>query len=180
MARADTTRDIRAFRARGGNAAADFERLYRESYEVVYNYIGFRMAGDAAVEDVVAESFLKAAKSFGKFDPSQAKFSTWVVSIARNCMADHWRKSRPAATLDGVPDSVLALEDDYPSLNEDEALVRRLLRCLDDEARELVFMKYYEGKKNVDIARELGMNESTVATKLHRALRKMRTAAETE
>ena len=158
------------------DTAREFERLYRESYGGVYGYVRVRMADDAAAEDVVAEAFLKAAKSFGSFDPSRAKFSTWVTTIARNCMVSYYRRKRPAAALDDVPEHVLA-EDGGQDGVDDRDLVDRLLACLDGGERELVALKYREGLRNVDIASELGMNPSTVATRLARALAKMKEAA---
>lgn len=153
----------------------EFERLYRESYDYVYNYVRCRMADDAATEDVVAEAFYKAARSFGMFDPARAKFSTWVAKIAVNCMNDHYRRLRPTSCIDDVPESRLACPDGTGSL-DDRDLADRLLGVLDPSERELVVMKYREGYHNVDIAAELGMNSSTVATKLANALAKMREA----
>lgn len=171
--------NMKAFRgSRGNSDAAQFERLYRENYEYVYNYVSFRMAGSQDAEDIVSEAFLKAARSFNAFDPNRARFSTWVVSIARNCLVDYWRKQRSNAPIEEVPDTVIAVEDDYAGLNEDAALARKLLAGLDESDRELVFLKYYKGMKNVDIAQELGMNASTVATRLQRALARMRATAE--
>ena len=155
----------------------EFECLYQESYELVYNYVRYRMADDTCAEDVVAEAYLKAARSFGKFDPARAKFSTWVVTIAINCMKDHWRRSRPASCIDDVPDIRLVQPDETGAV-ADRDLVDRLLGVLDAPERELVLMKYREGFRNVDIAEELDMNASTVATKLANALAKMRTAYE--
>ena len=153
----------------------EFERLYRESYELVYNYVRCRMADDAAAEDVVAEAFHKAARSFGSFDPARAKFSTWVVKIAVNCMNDHYRRLRPTSCIDDIPEGHLACPDGTGDL-VDRDLADHLLGVLDPAERELVVMKYREGYRNVDIAAEPGMNASTVATKLANALAKMREA----
>ncbi|MBO4352682.1 MAG: sigma-70 region 4 domain-containing protein, partial [Eggerthellaceae bacterium] len=49
-----------------------------------------------------------------------------------------------------------------------------------EEDRELVFLKYYEDKRNVEIAQILDMNPATVATRLRRALLTMRTHAKEE
>ena len=62
----------------------EFERLYRQSYALVYNYVCYRMPGSAAVEDIVSEAFLSAARNFHRYDASRSKFSTWVVAIAKN------------------------------------------------------------------------------------------------
>ena len=144
---------------------------------MVYNYVLRRMASREATEDIVSEAFLHAARSFDRFDPERAKFSTWVISIARNCIVDYCRRERPTAALEDVPEGTYATEDEVADQSDDQELVINLLRCLDDGERELVFMKYYEGKRNVEIAEALGMNASTVSTKLARAMAKMRMTA---
>lgn len=148
-----------------------------ESYGLVYNYVRYRMANDHATEDVVADAFLKAARAFDRFDPARSKFSTWVINIAINCMNSHYRKVRPTVALDDAP---LNATVDYGEADhvDDRDMVDRLLGCLDEDERRLVVMKYHEDKRNVDIAQELGMNASTVSTKLANALAKMRAAAE--
>ena len=154
---------------------AEFERLYRESYPAVYNYVSYRMAASPAAEDVVSEAFLRAARAFDGFDPARAKFTTWVMSIALNCMRTHFRRQRPEATLDNVPEGVLQVDGGQDGV-DDRELAAQLLSMLDDEEREMVYRKYYEGKRNIEIAEEMKMNPSTVATKLQRALGKMRAA----
>ena len=141
----------------------------------MYNYVRSRMRDDDGAEDVVAEAYLKAARSFSRYDPTRAKFSTWVVRIAVNCMNDRWRRARPTACIDDVPESRLAQPDGTAAV-DDRELVDRLLDVLDDRERDLVLMKYLLGYRNVDIAEELGMNASTVSTKLANALAKMRSS----
>ena len=158
---------------RRGTRESAFEELYRESYALVYNYVRLRMAGDDAVEDVVAEAYLQAARHFDSYDPARAKFSTWVIRIATNTMISHWRKRRPTTTLDEVPEGFFS---EPPAQNDvdDRDLVDRLLTVLNTTERELVLLKYREGYRNVEIAAELNMNPSTVSTKLATALKKMR------
>ena len=131
------------------------------------------MANDEAAEDVVSEAYLLAARSFHLFDPTRTKFTTWVTSIALNCMRSHYRKNRPTAALDETPEEKTAVYGEQDII-DDQDLIEHLLEHLDDEERSLVFMKYYEGKRNIEIANELDMNASTVSTKLARAISKMR------
>lgn len=154
----------------------EFTRLYLESYKLVYNYVRHRMPGNEA-EDVVAEAYLLAARSFGSFDPTRAKFSTWVISIAHNCMVNHYRKVRATSSLKEVPEHLYSVQDEQDAVGDRE-LVDQLLGTLDARERELVLLKYREGMRNVDIAEKLQMNPSTVSTMLSRALSKMRNAAE--
>ena len=135
------------------------------------------MACDADAEDIVSEAFIKAARSFSAFDPTRAKFSTWVITIAKNCMISYFRAQRPTVVLEDAPESAFA-QDSHEDAVTDLMLVKDLLACLDDEERELVALKYREGMRNADIASMLGLNPSTVSTKLSRALAKMRSCAE--
>ena len=164
---------------RGGKSAAEreFERLYKESFGLVYSYVRARMSRDADAEDVVAEAYMKAARSFDSFDPNRAKFSTWMVAIARNCMISHFRKERVTTALDDVPESVAATEGGQNAV-DDRELALQLLATLDDDERALVLLKYREDMRNIDIARERNMNPSTVSTVLARAIGKMRARAE--
>lgn len=154
-----------------------FSELYLESYSVVYNFVRRRMGGSDAAEDIVSEAFLLAARSFSGYDPTRAKFSTWVTRIALNCMVSHYRKEREVASLDELPD-VFFQEDGRQEELENKELVVQLLSILDPDELKLVLMKYRDGKRNVDIASELGMNPSTVSTEISRALAKMRRSAQ--
>ena len=174
MARVDGMRLVSGRRGRSPERA--FEHAYRDSYPLVYNYVFRRMPNREASEDVVAEAFMRAARYFDRFDESRAKFSTWVISIARNCISDYYEHNVASASLDDVPEGAYAEDDERDARLIDDELVRQLLAVLDDEERELIALKYYEGRRNVEIAQELGMNPSTVSTKLARTIAKMRAA----
>ena len=133
------------------------------------------MASDEA-EDIVSEAFMFAARSFRSFDPSRAKFSTWVIKIAINCMNTYYRRERPTVDVDEIA-PILVSESSEEDVIDDRELVDRLLGVLDDDERELVVLKFREDMRNVDIAQQLGMNASTVSTLLSRAVAKMRAAA---
>lgn len=186
MAKTDEKSKARAFRGgrsvRRQNAdearAAEFERLYRESYPMVYGRVLFRMCDEEAARDVTAEAFLRAARFFKRFDSSKAKFSTWVNAIAQNCIVDYYRKSRNYTPIEAVPESAFVSDEDHAGSVADADLAHRLLGMLDEEDREIVFMKYCEERTNAEIACTLDMNPSTVATRVQRALAKMRAVVE--
>lgn len=174
MAQNNLTDNLYVIRGKGRRAkTVSFEELYRDSYDAVYNYVSFLMAGREGVEDIVAEAFMKAARYFQRFDPSRAKFSTWVISIAQNCMKSYYRSKRPSVALDDVSESFFSQAGGQDEV-DDRQLAVQLLEALNEEERQLVYMKYYEGMRNVEIAEEMGINASTVSTKLARALERMR------
>ena len=175
-----TARGPRSRRGIARDPKLAFEQYYRESYSLVYNYI-FRYVGNAAdAQDITADTYMRAARYFDNYDASRAKFSTWVISIARNCMNTHFRRTRPTTDIDDVAEGLYATNENPEELvanTPEKADVTKLLEVLDDESREMVFKKYFEQKSNKDIALEMNMNASTVSTKLSRAMAKMRVVA---
>jgi RNA polymerase sigma-70 factor (ECF subfamily) len=166
---------------RGGQVSSDpkqeFERNYRENYPMVYNYVFRRVADRSAAEDVTSEAFLRAARYFSRFDPERAKFSTWVISIARNCINDYFARSADSVPLDEISEGAYAQEEVGNDHVGNVELAEQLLAVLDDDERRLVYLKYYEERRNTEIAEILGMNASTVSTRLSRAMAKMRAVA---
>lgn len=160
------------------HSPAEFERLYRECYNEVYSHILFRMLDEEAARDVTSDAFLRAARFFETFDPSRAKFATWVKVIARNCMIDYYRKQKTQVPIDDVPEGAFASEEDHAEQTVNTDLARQLLLELSESDRELIRLKFFEDLPNKEIAERLGMNASTVATRVQRALATMRSVGE--
>lgn len=160
--------------------SSDLENLYRANFQKVYSYAYYRVLDPALAEDLTSAVFVKAVANYDKFDPSKASFTTWVMRIAHNTLVDYYRMRRENASLDDLNAREPATVDEYPALDDHAEEVARLLSFISEEDRELVFLKYYEGKRNVEIAQMLDMNPATVATRLRRALATMRSHAEGE
>lgn len=152
----------------------DLESLYRANFQKVYNYVYYRLLDPELAEDMTSMVFVKAVEHFDQFDPSKASFSTWVMRIAHNTLVDYYRTRKVNTALDELGEHEPVCEDDYPALDDHAKEVARLLSFVSEEDRELVFLKYHEDKRNIEIARMLGMNPATVATRLRRALATMR------
>ena len=154
------------------------ENLYRANFQRVYNYAYYYLLNPADAEDVTSAVFVKAVSNIDKFDPSKASFATWITRITHNTLIDRSRTRKPTVPFEQIKRDEPSSEDDYPVLDDRQERVAKLLECLSEQDRELVFLKYYQEKKNVEIAQLLDMNPSTVATRLKRALQTMRARAE--
>ena len=155
----------------------DLESLYRDNFQKVYNYAYYRVLNPALAEDLTSTVFVKIVENIDRYDPSKAAFSTWAIRIAHNTIVDHFRKQKVNVPLDDLGANEPSSTDEYPALDEHAKEVARLLSFIEEEDRELVYLKYYEDKRNVEIAEIFDMNPSTVATRLHRALATMRAHA---
>lgn len=156
-----------------------FEELYEEYFPKIYNYIFYRILRREDTEDLVSETFMKAAKNMHRFDDKKASFKTWIFHIAKNTLTDFYRKQKKEASLDDENARVEIAVDfdvqfDRIALPKRRALLRELMG-LKEKERMILYYRYFEGYKNREIAKRLGMNESTVGTVLGRTLKKLRT-----
>ena len=80
-------------RAQDGDGEA-FGQLYDHYADTVYRYIYYRVGGKATAEDLTSETFLRALRRIGTFTYQGRDFGAWLVTIARNLVADHFKSSR--------------------------------------------------------------------------------------
>ena len=126
-------------------------------------------------EDAVQETFLKAYWAMDGFRGGSSG-KTWLVTIAMNTCRDMrrsaWRRYIDwRVTPEELPVAVL------PPEGEDRELTMRVMQ-LSPKLREVVILYYYQDMNMVEIARSLGLAQSTVTTRLKRAREKLREVLE--
>ena len=78
----------------------DIETLYAQYSTKVMGYIHARVRNRADAEDLCSDVFEKVQRKLGEFDSSKASVSTWIFTITRNTVIDHYRRSKPVEELD--------------------------------------------------------------------------------
>jgi RNA polymerase sigma-70 factor (ECF subfamily) len=78
-------------RAQAGEVAA-FESLYDHFYDRVHRYVSFKAGDPTAAEDITEDVFLHMLKSIGSYKHRGHPFSSWLIRIAHNLVADYFRK----------------------------------------------------------------------------------------
>lgn len=174
-------------RARPGLGLPDaFEDWYDQHRSTVYRYVRFRVATREVAEDVTSEVFLKALRSFERYDPSRASPRTWLLRIARNAVTDHLRSLRRRGSLHVSLDRVPDLVSDTPSQEERVLRQERIQALLNANQtlrpadQEILSLRYGAGLSNSEIADSLGISHNAVAVRVHRALKRLKTAVEAE
>lgn len=157
---------------------AEFARFYEEMYDRVYNYARGRTGSAARADEIAADTFERAFRAWGKFDARRGDRRTWLFSLAFRSVADHYRSEKRGvwSSLELAPEAASA-GDAPPQLVEAEQERRNLaaaLESLEEEAREVVTLRFYSGMTNRAIGELLGLSESNVAVILFRSVRKMR------
>jgi len=169
---------------RQGALPPDFAVWYQEHRQVVFRYVRFRVASREAAEDVTSDVFMKALRSLDRYDPGRASPRTWLLRIARNAVTDHLRALRRRGSLhvslDRVPD--LVTSDESPEVRVvREERIQRLLNAsqlLRKPDQDILSLRYGAGLSNQEIAESMSISQNAVAVRLHRALRRLKNAAE--
>ena len=156
-----------------------FVELYEEFLPRVFRYIRYRVNSEQETEDLTSVVFEKALVNFEKYSRDKASFSTWIFSIARNTVIDHYRTQarRPSISLEKAEietSSNELLPDDVLVKMEEREKLQSCLSRLSREEQEIIALKFGAEMNNRQIARATGLSESNVGTKLYRAVRKLR------
>jgi len=152
---------------------ADFERLYRTTYNRVLGTLVVVLGDRAAAEDCVQEAFVKAFHGW-KTWRGDAPAEAWLHRIAINTAISHQRYSRMREVGQvirrlGRP----APPPDPASLAERSDLIRALRRLPPKQAAAIV-LRHHHGYTNREIGAALGIPERTVASRLAAAKARLR------
>jgi RNA polymerase sigma factor (sigma-70 family) len=155
-----------------------FASLYEQYMPGVYRYIHYRVGNVQLAEDITSAVFEKVLTSFSRYQSDRASFLTWLMSIARNMVIDHYRtmgrrKNIPMEEANKMSFDNLSLEQEVVKGEE----LQRLQVCLaglSQHEQEIISLKFSAELTNRRIAGILSMSESNVGTILYRAVSKLR------
>lgn len=186
MAREDSDETL-MHRYRDGDVGA-FEILLSRHERPVYNFIYRSVGGRAVAEELLQETFMRVIKSAPSYE-RQAKFTTWLYTIARNLCVDQSRrqKHRDAQSLDqptrgeegGAP--LLEFVSDGSASSEREAMRTELggrleaaIQKLSEDQREVFLLRQIHDIPFKEIAEIAGISENTAKSRMRYALDKLR------
>jgi RNA polymerase sigma-70 factor (ECF subfamily) len=157
------------------SAPIDWEAVYAEQLPRVYNFLRYRLGNEVVAQDLTSRTFEKAWCDRHRYRRDLAKFSTWLLQIARNVVVDYYRTRHEHSPLeaaaevptDGTPEEEAVIRSNYARLSV-------LTAQLTDRERELLALKYGAGATNRAIAEVTGLTESNVGTILHRSVQILR------
>lgn len=155
----------------------DFERLMLGHLDAAYALAVGLTRDDAAAQDIVQDSYVRAFRAWDRFIPGNDK--AWLLTIVRRqCLT--WLKQRGHRHLVGLDDDDLTPADHGrlsldPAqeatiiANQTQARVRNAVASLAPAFREVIILKEFEDMAYKDIARVLAVPVGTVMSRLSRA-----------
>jgi len=159
----------------------DFAEVYDEHVWQVYGFFAYRLRSRPDAEDLTQQTFERAMRAWGRYDPARASVQTWLVVIARNLLIDHLRadRSRRERTITDVQDDdpALVAAPDRHDLGLEPDLDRALSE-LSERERELIALRFGGDLSGPEIAELTDLTLANVQQILSRALRRLRASIE--
>lgn len=143
-----------------------------------------RLRGATEPEDLTSEVFLAVFERLAAFEGTEARFRSWVFTIAHNKAADAHRRitRRPWTEVDDMH-----LPDQAGGNVEDEALVmlgagrvHALLAELPDVQRDVLLLRIIADLTVAQVATAMGKSQGAVKQHQRRALAHLRERLERE
>jgi RNA polymerase sigma-70 factor, ECF subfamily len=162
--------------ARSGDKEA-FGLLYDHYQVSVYRFVYYRVGSVQLAEDLTGETFFRALRSMNGFRWQGKDFGAWLMTIARNLTADHFKSGRnrleqtteDMSTLDsateGPESSVLA------ALTNDALL--EAMRRLPQDQQDCLVMRFLQGKSLAETAEALERSAGAIKQLQLRAVRNL-------
>jgi RNA polymerase sigma-70 factor, ECF subfamily len=162
-------------RAGGAAARPDFAVVAEAHLDAVHRYLAHLTGDRHLADDLASETFERALRAWRRFDPRRGPALVWLLRIARNAALDHIRgegrrREREARYAAGREDSAPAPEGPGGL----SPAMRAALERLTPEEREVLALRVVLGLDGAEAAALTGSTPSAVATRLHRALTKLR------
>jgi RNA polymerase sigma factor (sigma-70 family) len=153
--------------------ADEFAAIAEQHLDDVYAYLVYLTGDRVAAEDLAAETFEKALRSWKRFDARRGSVKTWLCQIARSRALDHFRseqRRRRREDLYAVREPVEHEEVFGRGLSP---WLERALRTLSAGEREVIALRVLLGLDSEATARLLGISTTACSTRLNRALTKL-------
>jgi RNA polymerase sigma-70 factor (ECF subfamily) len=160
---------------RGDGSA--WEELVRRHSRRIFN-ICYRFTGNGTeAEDLSQDVFLRVYRTLASYRSAHGGFATWVTSVTRNLLIDHYRRSKRDRATDSLDDKMTVIEnkestarrpDEQALLGELSGQVQAALTKLSPDLREAVILRDLQQLEYGEIQRVLSVPEGTVKSRINR------------
>jgi RNA polymerase sigma factor (sigma-70 family) len=160
------------------STAEAFTAFYNDFLPRVFRYFSYKITDIHQAEDLTSIVFEKALTKFESYRSEKASLATWIFTIARNTLFDHFRSSSQQKNMPLDEVTVDPEDDETPEQSflekEESRMLRKCILKLSTKEQEIISLKFGADMNNRQIARTLGLSDSNVGIILYRAVRKLR------
>lgn len=152
-------------------ARRPFADVARDHLDDVHRYLVFLTADPVLAEDLAAETFEKAFRSWKRFDPRRGGERTWLCQLARSRALDHFRSEARRRRRETEASGELFVGE--PLAEGLSADLDTALRSLSAAEREVVVLRIVLELSAAEAARVLRIGRTACSMRLARALQKL-------
>jgi RNA polymerase sigma-70 factor (ECF subfamily) len=154
------------------NDQAAFTLLYRRYVTPIYRYL-YKWTGDQAeAEDLTSQVFLEALQGLDRYR-EQGSFAAWLFTIARRKAISAYHRQLRSLPIEEAEEIPEPGADPLERAVQDEQRERMavLFAELEEEQRELLYLRFTAGLNFAEIGALFGRNEAAVKMAIYRLLR---------
>lgn len=165
-------------RAQKGDSSA-FGDLYEAYLTPIFRFILLRVKNKADAEELTQITFLKAWNGMRGYTHQGRPFTSWLYTIARNTVIDHWKKKKEAH-IESNEEYFYELRDhvatphEASETRERDAALRGMMDSLSPDQQEIITLKFINDLSNKEIAEITGKTEDAIRQLQFRALKILR------
>ena len=157
----------------------------REAFKELFTHFAPRIKGffqgqgssSDKADEVVQEAMVNVWRKSHLFDPTKAKASTWIFTVARNARIDLLRKENrpepdftdPSFFTDSEPQP-----DEIYERDDEAQRLQVVLAQLPEEQSKVLRLAFFEQKAHAEIAEELELPLGTVKSRIRLAFKRLR------
>jgi RNA polymerase sigma-70 factor, ECF subfamily len=154
-----------------------WEELVQRHTRRVFN-LCYRFTGNSTeAEDLTQEVFLRIYRTLVSYRPTFGAFPTWLTSVTRNLLVDHYRRTRRDRVTDSIDDAMPQLEEKHSTARSPDKLaqagelsvqLQHALARLSPELREAVILRDLQSLEYNEIQAVLQVPQGTVKSRINR------------
>ena len=151
-----------------------FGEIYRLFVQRIFRFIYYMVKDREHAEDLSQNTFVKLWRNISLYDSKRGSPSTFIFTIAKNLVFDEARKTKTVKLeqLGETADHTDLIEGYKKVEARDE--VKKFLRHLESEERELLILRFFEEMSFAEIAEIFKIRETAVRVRVHRILQKLK------
>jgi RNA polymerase sigma-70 factor, ECF subfamily len=150
------------------------EQIWDEFTAQLRRFISGRVSGEADVEDILQEVFIKIHRGLDRLG-DHSRLHAWVYQITRNAITDHYRKGGRGVEATGeLQDRIAEDEDPEGAEAEVATCLRPMAEELPEKYREALLLTDIEGLTQKELAARLDISLSGAKSRVQRAREKLK------
>jgi RNA polymerase sigma-70 factor (ECF subfamily) len=153
--------------------------LYERYGQRVYNMAMHVLRHEAAAEEITQDIFFELWRKPDSWNPAKGRLISWLLTATRYRAIDRLRKEqrRPvmdAVSLDDLANLLGSRETVGDSQRDNGELLRKLLKELPDDQRQVINLAFFQGMTHSEIAEHLNLPLGTVKGRVRLGLEKLK------